>query len=81
MTRIVEYQILVDRDHTVLVKRVNEMLAKGFQPYGSLVCTYDVKDDKIYAFQPLVKFGDAPPSPPTPPTTISSKPPTTIKGA
>ena len=72
---------MVDRDHTLLVKRVNEMLAKGFQPYGSLVCTYDVKDDKIYAFQPIVKLGDVPSTPSTPPTTLSSKPPTTFKSA
>ena len=69
--RIVEYQIIVDRDHTMLVKRINEMLAKGFQPYGSLVCAYDVKDDKVYSYQPVVKFGDGPTAgPSTPPTTF-----------
>lgn len=50
--KIVEYEILHGSIKRILVDRVNEMLAKGWEPFGNLVVDSDV------IIQAMVKYSD-----------------------
>lgn len=57
MTRIAEYQILYSPSPITLSAKVNEKIAEGWQPYGSM--SSSIKGSSTVHCQPVVRTAEA----------------------
>jgi hypothetical protein len=42
-----------------MTEEVNKLIREGFQPFGSLSCSYAPDEQRFYTFQAMVKFQEA----------------------
>jgi len=69
MLKIKDYGILKSDDVDALGETVHEMIADGWQPWGSLAL--DEKERDARYFQPIVMFDGGPGTEPEEPTAVS----------
>ena len=55
--KIVEYYLISSVYRDNIVKRVNEKIEDGWQPFGVLILGIDDRGDKTYT-QPMVKYNE-----------------------
>jgi hypothetical protein len=59
MDKIIDYKFLCERGCDALEEKVVELIALGFQPFGSPSMVYVDDESKIYSAQAMVKYSGA----------------------
>lgn len=64
MSKIIEYRMVYSDEYLDFTEIVNDMIKRGYQPYGNTFMANDTINNESCYHQPMVKYED--PSPPEP---------------
>lgn len=56
MSKIIQYRMVYSEDFYHFTKIVNDMIKKGYQPYGNTFMANDTINDNPCYHQPMVKY-------------------------